>query len=146
MHQYTPLTVVVPAGTAIASPLAVTWTLYPGWLESVKIDIPKGHKRLTGIRVTYKGTPVIPFHSTTWILGDGQTHTVPFRDQVMNTGLVVQAYNTDAWPHTFYLYADVDPHIPGERPPGVALADWERPRRAVLDQVRTLRGAGRLAS
>ena len=111
MHQFTPLLVTVPASTPQASPVTVAWPVYPGWLAYVIIEIPAGHNGLTGIRVTYQQTPVIPFNLTSWLVGSGQRFTVPWEDEVMAQGLRVQAYNTDAWPHSFYLYADIDPYL-----------------------------------
>lgn len=111
MHQLTPLSLLVPAGTQIAAPVTKNWTVYPGWLEYILIVIPTGHNALTGIRVTYQGTPVIPFDLTAFLIDSGGRFQVPWRDEVMRSGLQVQAYNTDRYPHTFYLYADIDPYL-----------------------------------
>jgi hypothetical protein len=119
LRQWTPLQVLVPANTPLLAPVSTTWTLYPGYVHSWKIDIPQGHSGLTGVRVVYQGTPIVPFNLTDWLIGDGSSFTVPYEDQVMDRGLIVESYNTDIYAHTFYLYADVDPHIPGEPAPGV---------------------------
>lgn len=118
MRQYIPAQVNVPANTPATAPVSQGWTLYPGYVHSFRIQIPRGHNGMTGLRLVYMGTPIIPFSLTSWLIGDGDTFTVPYEDQIMNTGLRIQAYNTDAWPHTFYLYADDDPHLPGQPPPG----------------------------
>lgn len=111
MHQFTPLLVTVPANTPASAPVTKSWGVYPGWLAYVIIDIPGGHNGLTGIRLTYQTTPVIPFDLSSWLIGSGQRYEVPWQDEVMAQGLRVQAYNTDAWPHSFYLYADIDPYL-----------------------------------
>ena len=110
MRQFTPLQVNVPAGTAASSPVTMNWSLYPGVVHSFRIDIPRGHRRITGIRLVYQGRPIIPFDLTAWLVADGGSFTVPFEDEIMSTGLQAQAYNPDAWAHTFYLWADVDPY------------------------------------
>jgi len=114
MRFWTPLEVPVPAGTAASSPFTLAWTLYPGYVRKFEIQIPAGHNGLTGLRLTYMGRPIIPFDLTAFLIGSGRTFEVPYEDQIMNWGLQAQAYNTDVWPHTFYLWADVDPHIPGQ--------------------------------
>lgn len=112
MRQFTPLAVTVPARTAKAAPVTVAWPLYPGWVHNFRIDIPAGHGSLTGVRVAIDGTPVIPFHSSLFLVGDGRSFTVPFEDEVDQFSMTVQAYNTDAYPHVFYLWADVNPYGP----------------------------------
>ena len=111
MHQFRTKQVTVPAGTLAAAPLSVAWSLYPGWVEFFLIDIPRGHSGLTGVRLVYQQTPVIPFDLTAWLIGSGQRFNVPWQDEIMATGLVVQCYNTDRYPHTFYLWADNDPYL-----------------------------------
>lgn len=113
MHQYTPLSLLVPAGTPASSPAAKTWTLYPGYVHSFRIRIPPGHGSNTGVRLVYQGTPIIPFDAASYLTGGGQTFEIPFADQIMNRGLVVQGFNTDKWDHTFFMWADVNPHLPG---------------------------------
>jgi hypothetical protein len=110
MRQYTPLQVPVPAGTPQSAPVAVTWTLYPGWVNTFRVQIPPGHNGLTGVRLVYQSTPVVPFAAAGWLVGDKDVFEIPWDDEIMNRGLVAQAYNTDVHPHTFWLYADVDPY------------------------------------
>lgn len=118
MRQYTPLSVTVPANTVASSPVSQSWRLYPGIVHTFRIDIPAAHSGLTGIRLVYQGTPIVPFDLSQYIQLPGQTFTIPYEDQIMDRGLVAQAFNTDVYPHTFYLWADVDPRIPGQPPPG----------------------------
>lgn len=112
MRQYTPVSLAVPAGTAQAAPVSTTWTVYPGYVWGFRIRIPPGHIGLTGVRLTYFGVPIIPFHPTQFLVGDDDTFEVPFEDQIENRGLLIQGYNTDIHPHTFYAWADVDPYLP----------------------------------
>lgn len=110
MRQFTPLQVNVPPGTPATAPVSQQWHLYPGVVHSFRIDIPRGHRRLTGIRIVYQGRPIIPFDLAAWLVGDGGSFTVPYEDEIMSAGLHAEAYNPDAWAHTFYLWADVDPY------------------------------------
>lgn len=111
MHQFRPLLVTVPAGTAKTAPITVSWPVYPGWLAYFIIDIPPGHSGLTGIRLTYQTTPVVPFDLNSWLVGSAQRFNIPWQDEIMASGLAVQAYNTDKYIHSFYLWADIDPYL-----------------------------------
>lgn len=142
MHQFSPLLVTVPAGTAKTAPITVNWAVYPGWLSHFIIEIPVGHAGLTGIRLTYKTTPVIPFDLNSWLVGNGHRFEVQWQDEVMQTGLAAQAYNTDKNVHSFYLWADIDPYLDtyrgqlaGAGPPAV-------PSGALLAAVGALTGPG----
>jgi hypothetical protein len=110
VRQYTPQQLTVPAGTSSSSPSQVGWSCYPGWVHTFRIDIPSGHNRLTGVRLSYMQRPVVPFHPTLWLVGNGTTFTVPWEDEILSNGLLIQGYNTDSFEHTFYLFADVDPY------------------------------------
>lgn len=116
MRQYTPISLTVPAGTTQAAPAAKAWSLYPAFVHSFRINIPAGHNGLTGVRIVYHGTPVIPFDLQQFLIGNAGAFEVPFGDEVDQSGVSLQGFNTDIWPHTFYCYADVDPYyriIPG---------------------------------
>lgn len=132
MHQYIPASVTVAAGTTQAAPASQTWRLYPGFVSHFRIRIPPGHGNLTGIRLTYQGTPVIPFDPAAFLVGDNAVHEVPWEDQIMDRGLVIQAFNTDKWPHTFYLWADVDPHLPGGHHPASPAGPAAAPTESAL--------------
>lgn len=122
MHQFTPLLVTAPPGTPKTAPVTVPWAVYPGWLAYFIIEIPAGHNGLTGIRVTYQTTPVVPFDLSSWLVGSGQRFEVPWQDEVMQTGLAVQVFNTDVYAHSWYLYADIDPYLAvykGQLAPGL---------------------------
>lgn len=125
MRLLFPLQLAVPAGTTQAAPVSQTWVLYPGWVHGFRIEIPAGHNRLTGVRITYQGTPIVPFHRSLWVVGNGRPYDVTYEREVMQTGLVVQGFNTDQYAHTFYLYADVDPEIGHHR---LAVADHHHAR------------------
>lgn len=146
MHQYTPLQVTVPANTPPTAAVSKTWTLYPGVVRGFRINIPRGHSLATGIRLVYKQTPIIPFDLTQYLVGDGDTFEVPYDDEVMTTGLVAQAFNTDVWPHTFYLWADVDPYGQVNFPPGLDERHRQQAEAVNLGAVRALASTGAVAA
>lgn len=118
MRQYTPLTLTVAAGTLSSAPAAASWNLYPGWIHKMRLEIPSGHRGLTGVRIVWHGTPVVPFDPVAFIVGNDKTHIVDFEDEYDGAGLVVQGFNTDVWPHTFRCWADVNPYLTAEGPAG----------------------------
>jgi hypothetical protein len=110
MHwQYYPLVVSTPASTPAASPASAAFPIVQGEMRSMRIQIPAGHNGRTGIRVAYHGTVVMPWSLTGWLIGSGDTFTIPWNDEVNATGWNVQTYNTDRVSHSFYLYAEVLP-------------------------------------
>jgi hypothetical protein len=142
VHQFTPLLVAVPANTPKAAPVTVNWTVYPGWCSRFLIGIPPGHAGLTGIRLTYQTTPVIPFDLTSFLVGSGERFDVPWQDEIMQTGLAVQAYNTDKYAHNFYLWADIDPYLATYKGQLMAGGPPAVPTGAALAAVGALASAG----
>lgn len=137
MRQYTPLTLTVPAGTLSSAPAAAAWSLYPAWIHKFRIRIPAGHRGLTGVRIVWHGTPVVPFDLAAFIVDDNETHVVDFEDDYDGDGLVVQGFNTDVWPHTFRLWADVNPYRDE-----LGVAGFTRPRRPGRDRRQLAEVAG----
>lgn len=112
MHwQYWPITVSPPANTPIATPHTRNWNFTQGILAAVTIQVPAGHAGRTGIRLVYHGTVIIPWSLTGWIIASGETFTFDWDDEIMATGLQIQAYNTDITVHNFYLRAKVLPTV-----------------------------------
>lgn len=91
------------AGTTPASPASIPLTLETNHLDRIEIDVPDGHDRQTGIRILSNGTVIVPFSLNDWIVANDHYFTIPFDDDITNTDLVIQAYNTDVFDHTFYL-------------------------------------------
>ena len=142
MHQFRPLLVTVPPSTPKTAPITVNWTVYPGWLAYFIIDIPPGHNGLTGLRVIYQTTPVIPFDLSSFLVGSGTRFVVPWEDEVMASGLSVQAYNIDKNPHSFYLWADIDPYLTAYKGQLVPAGPPAVPPAAVMAAVGGLSSAG----
>jgi hypothetical protein len=107
MSQLWPLTVTVPAGTAIDDPLIVPWPLADANLDFIDIIIPDGHSGLTGIAVYWSGTQVLPWGTDTWIVANDEKVHTPIGSYITISGLSVYAYNTGQFDHSFYLRAHV---------------------------------------
>lgn len=95
--------VTVPANTPIGAPVAVTSALETNHLDRIEIDVPDGHDRNTGVRVLSNGTVIVPFNVSGWIIANDHYFTIPFDDDITVGSLVIQAYNTDVYQHTFYV-------------------------------------------
>jgi hypothetical protein len=92
-----------PANTPIAAPVSVTPALETNHLERIEVDVPDGHARLTGIRFLGGGTIIVPFSQNGWIVANNHYFAIPFDDDITAGDISVQAYNTDVFPHTFYI-------------------------------------------
>lgn len=111
------LTVTVPAGTAIAAPVTVPWVTEDNVIESIEIMIPPGHNGQTGVRIVKGDVQILPYGAMTWITGNDYYRNFTVGDFTPTTDLTVQAYNTGAYPHSFYLRMEVTTyHQPGTVP------------------------------
>lgn len=93
----------VPVGTLQAAPQIQTVTLDDLVLETVQVIIPDGHNGFTGIAITSQRLPVVPFAPGTFLVGNGEQPVFPYGRQVGANQLTVTTFNTDIYPHTFYL-------------------------------------------
>lgn len=93
----------VPAGTAAAAPISAVWALDQGTLIKVRIVVPSGHNGLTGIRVLWAGTPIIPYAGAAYIVANNEQMEWEINQEVNIGSVSIQAYNTDIYPHSFYL-------------------------------------------
>lgn len=110
-------TLTVPAGTAIAAAVSQAWPLEDNQLEEITIEVPDGHCGLTGVRVLQAQQQIVPFANNSFFVANDRVIDYPFKDQITSTGLVIQGYNLDIFPHTFYLTALVaNLPLPGENP------------------------------
>ncbi len=134
-HQYWPLTVVAPASTPKGSPTSTSWPLTWGHLVGIALDIPDGHGLLTGIRVTYQGTEVLPWSLNDWLVPVRHAYEFAWDDEVMPYGMVVQTFNTDVYPHTFYLRANIIPRIGAVPQPRTSPAGYTAPTAAARQAV-----------
>lgn len=93
----------VPASTGVAAPVSQPVVLEDALLQTVRVLVPGGHSGLTGLRITWGGTQLLPINAGTWIISDNEILDWPMNDEVTANGLSLTGYNTDIFPHTFYL-------------------------------------------
>jgi len=107
MDRLFDISVAVPAGTPISAPVIQSWPLDEATLKRIEITIPDGHNGLTGIRILWAGQQIIPWSNNQYLVGSGRTIPVEFNQDITISGLVIEAYNTDVYSHSFYLLATV---------------------------------------
>lgn len=105
--RYYTLTLLTPAGTAVATPLSTTWQLEDQTLASVEVDIPDGHNGLTGIRVIRSQQQVVPWGNNSFLVANNRLVTVPVNQELTEAKLVILTYNTGFYDHSFYLRATI---------------------------------------
>lgn len=99
---YIPQNFTVPPGTTIAAPLTTVIVVERGVLESIDLQVPRGHCGATGIRFTLSSQQFLPWsNAVSWINGDDLKETFAC-DVEVDTQLRAVAYNIGQYPHTFY--------------------------------------------
>lgn len=98
-----PFTITVPAGTTAAAPQSTDTTLPVGQVVRIEIDVPDGHARYTGIILTVADGPYIPYGYRNWLIANGHTFEWDFAGLPDSGSWSVLAYNTDIFPHSFYV-------------------------------------------
>jgi hypothetical protein len=100
-------TLTVGAGNSVNTPISQAWPLEDNQLKKIVITIPDGHCGLTGFRILRAQQQIVPFANNLYLVANDRTITYEFDDQISSTGLVLQGYNADIFPHTFYCEATV---------------------------------------
>lgn len=95
--------VTIPPGTPQAAPLETLTPWNPGELIGVRIRIPKGHSFLTGMQLLVAHARAIPTTEGSWITGDDDELDTDLLGQLNTGAWSVLGYNTDIYPHTFYV-------------------------------------------
>jgi hypothetical protein len=103
MDRYYQETLSVPSGTASAAPVTTAVVLENATLVDVEIIVPPGHQGLTGIRVRMSGQQVLPWANDSWIVADDYRRVFDVDTQIGARAVSLQGYNTDVFPHTFYV-------------------------------------------
>jgi hypothetical protein len=101
--RYYDQSVVAPAKTPITAPVSIPVALETNHLERIEIDVPDGHDRQTGIQFVSNGTVIVPFSANGFIVANNHYFEIPFNDDITTGDIVIQAYNTDIFDHTFYV-------------------------------------------
>lgn len=100
--------VLIPAGTAIASPQSTSLTFNPGIVRHITIVVPPGPSGLVGFRIRHSGEPIIPHNRANWIIADNDKIDWPLSGFPTGAAWSVQAYNIDGFDHTLYFRLQVD--------------------------------------
>jgi len=110
-------TLTVGAGNSINTPVSQAWPLEDNQLLKIVVTIPDGHCGLTGFRILRAQQQIVPFANNLYLIANDRTITYEFEDQITSTGLVLEGYNQDIFPHTFYCEATItNLPAPGENP------------------------------
>jgi hypothetical protein len=127
MDRLYPINTPTPAGTPIAAPLVTAFPLEDAQLEKITIIIPDGHSGLTGIRILWSGTQIVPFALNYYLTGNDRIIEVKLNSYITVNALSIETYNLDVFAHTFWLEALVtDPPAPGQQSTAV-MADGSAP-------------------
>lgn len=117
------LSITVPAGTAINSPISTTWPLEDNTLSTIDLTIPDGHNGYTGIRMLRSQQQVYPWGNNSYLTANGRSFTVSVNQELTESKLVILTYNTGFYDHTFYLQATItDLSASSTVTPGASLA------------------------
>ena len=95
--------VTIPAGTPLATPVSVPWPLEDNYLKYVDIVVPSGPSGLMGFRILWASQQIIPWGNNSYLVTDNEKIHVDVDSYITVTGLVIEGYNTDIFPHTIYL-------------------------------------------
>lgn len=97
------VTFTVPAGTPQNAPVSFTWTTEDNTIVDIELEIPPGHNGLTGIRIMKGDTQLVPWGKSTWIVANDYSRVFPVGVYMPTADVILQGYNTGAYPHSFYL-------------------------------------------
>lgn len=110
--------VTVPAGTAQASPLTTDVSFPDGNVKRVELDVPPGHTGHTGIRILAATGSFIPYTNGAFLVADDHDFGWDVVGVIDTGSFQVQTFNTDLYPHSFYLrFSVLDFAYSEESPP-----------------------------
>ena len=95
--------ITVPAGTLSTAPMKQAWLTEDNVVQWIELEIPPGHNGFTGIRVMKGDTQLMPWGVGTWVTANNYVNRFDVDDYVPTNDVSIEAYNTGAYPHTFYL-------------------------------------------
>lgn len=77
-------------------------------LKSAHLDIPRGHRNLTGFALVYAGQFIWPWsNSPNWLVGDNTSYDVDFNDLELGGILTLDVFNSGQFNHTFNGWIEV---------------------------------------
>jgi hypothetical protein len=95
--------VLIPAGTAIATPQVTALALPPVRVDHVRVRIPPGPMGSVGWALGLAGVPLIPVNVGGWIVADNEVLDWDLDDAPTSGAWQLIAYNTGNNPHTLYV-------------------------------------------
>lgn len=95
--------VLIPAGTAIASPQITALPFNQGVVQRLEIIVPPGPSGLVGFRIRHSTQTIIPNTGNGWIIADNEQIKWDLERYPVGNKWSIQAYNTDVFEHTLYL-------------------------------------------
>lgn len=96
-------TATCPAGTPASAPVAQVTSFPPVPVEAIELIVPDGHSGLTGIAIQQAHQAVIPLNAGQFLITNDEKMNFPVQDYLDNGDWQVIMYNTDVYPHSFYL-------------------------------------------
>jgi hypothetical protein len=129
------LEVTTPANTPQSSPQSTPFPLEDNTLVYVDINVPPGNSATLGFRVMWAQQQVIPWGNNSWLLTDDEKVHVECNFAMTTSGLVVETYNVDIFPHTIYIRALVrDMTIAAQQEVNAATGSVALPASVDIDQ------------
>lgn len=107
--------VAVAAGTAEASASTTAFAFAPGLLVGLEVTVPSGHAGLTGLALLQAGEQLIPRTRGDWLVADNAELRYALAYVAESRLWTARAFNTDVYPHTFYLRFLFDELVREER-------------------------------
>lgn len=95
--------VLVPAGTASASPQLTDVSFQDGVVQWIEVDVPSGHNRLTGLQILAAHGQMIPYTFGEFLIVSGRELHYDLQGLIDTGSFQANAYNTDIYDHTFYI-------------------------------------------
>ena len=106
VHQFSP---VVPAGTALDSPVIIALEQANYEIESIDLQVPPGPNGLMGFYIALGDTPWLPFEAGEWIVWNDYADSWKTENQVVNGGWNLVGYNLGNFDHTVYVRFHTNP-------------------------------------
>lgn len=101
--------VTIPAGTAIAAPLATDLPMPARIARSVRVRIPPGPSGQVGWALASSGVAILPWGPGQWIVGDNEVIEWPLDGQLDSGAWQLIGYNLGVYAHTLYVTFQLDP-------------------------------------
>ena len=100
VHEFT---VIVPAGTPVASPLTFNLAMSPRIIDQVEVQVPPGPRGEVGFAIGQAGEPIFPFETGAWVVTDDRTLSWDLEGANTSGAWQIFAYNTGSYDHTLYI-------------------------------------------